>query len=432
MELGNNIDDIIRKKFDSFEPTPPPNVWDAIEKGLDSNKPAIIFNKKWLIGSLLLLLGLSAVIFLDPFNTASEPTENDNQNVISVSVVNSDVEVEDANTPEINVEEVNEVSPIKSYENITNENKNIDKSPVENESKEVDQNIRKYNSDFGSGYIGSMGMKHTDFNIINDDIPLIEEIIEPENLNNPNTIIEFEETETNKKGHWEIGLNIWPELTISNIDSVEILNTYSLNIEPTYYFNDHWFIRSGLGASYVRDRGFAEVKYYTKEFMGTYEDVYNVTFDSIDGVVVPTYHTKTVEVWDSIKHISISNVTNKYLYLNVPLLLGYSFGDKTRKINWHVFAGPVIYFNTGSWIQTPTISDKDAEIIELHNNLPKRNNFYMQLWVGAGLKYKLTEKVGLTVEPSYFYYLTDVYDNKSLSSPTSGFGLRLGLQIKLR
>lgn len=437
METRNNIDEIIRKKFESFEPSPPSHVWDEISKGIDSKTALLPFSKKWIAGALIALLSISTFVIIDPFDIIYNSSINVSHTDITIPMVEDAEEIESKNiVSDIETDE-DEVLPAA---NTIHNSKNISQKGSDKVEDKVDEDkpeITRYNSEFGSGFIGSVGMKHSDF-LLSDEIVqttgLIKmpDITDENEYNDQNATEIIDETEKGKKGYWAIGLNIWPELTVSNIDSVEILNSYSFNIEPTYYFNKHWFLRSGLGASYTRDRGFAEIKYYVKELMGTYEDVYNVTFDSIDGVVVPTYHTKTVEVWDSIKHISISNVTNKYLYLNVPLLFSYSSGNDTKTLNWHAFAGPVFYFNAKKWIQEPAINDKDAEIIELHNNLPIRNNYYLQLWIGAGLNYRINDRLGLNVEPSYFYYITDVYKNKGVNSPKSGFGLRVGLQFKLK
>ena len=40
---------------------------------------------------------------------------------------------------------------------------------------------------------------------------------------------------------WKIGYYIAPELSISDFDSVQILNSYTVSVEPSYFFSDHWF-----------------------------------------------------------------------------------------------------------------------------------------------------------------------------------------------
>ncbi len=431
----NNIDEILKRKFESFEPVPPPNIWSGIEKGISAKKPIVPVNYKKLAGALILLLGLISVFIFDPFNFYQSTDNNingsgnryDSPSGMENKIIDSDI-TDSANIfiPE---EKVITKQKIKSVKNKVSDKPNND-SGTDSKSE-----VSRYYSEFGSGYIGTVGMKHSDF-VITDDINFSNNITPLKEIHEEDeseeVAFEPEDSKKGKTGHWKIGLNLWPGLAVSNIDSVEILNSFNLSVEPTYFLNQHWFIKSGIGASYSRDRGFARIKYVVNEYMGSYQDVYNVTFDSIDGVVVPTYHTKNVEVWDSIQRVKVSNVTNRYFYLHVPLLFGYASGNSNNNINWHVFAGPVVFFKATSWIQEPSLSEKDATVIALSNNLPERNDYYFQLWVGAGINYRINQSLGLTLEPGYNYYLTDLYSNNNIKSPRSGFSLRLGLQIRIK
>jgi hypothetical protein len=435
---NQNIDKLIRDKFETYAPEPPKHIWHSVEKGIN-RKPSVIASNKYLIAaSILVLLTISFVLFY-PFSS--------NQDDTSIIVVNADnssniIKAEPASKSgtEIIVLEENTITK-KSITKTSKSNKpkkvlKADDKPSFKEPDEQIFEVFEYKSQFGTGVIGSLDMKHDDFTI-NVPEKVIEPMERPENIAeeekseaNPNDIIPNEER--TRDSHWQIGINIWPELTVSNIDSVEILNTYNLNIEPTYYINDHWFIRTGLGLSYVQDRGFAQIKYNTNELMGSYEDVYNITFDSIDGIVTPTYYTKTVEVYDSVKHFTVSNITNKYLYLQIPLSIGYSSKINNSSFNWYVYGGSSMFIRTNTWLDTPSLNQTDVDIIDLNNDLPERVSTYFQLWIGAGIGYDLNDNFNLTLEPTYNNYLTNVYDNANYKGPTSGFSLRLGLVYKLK
>ena len=434
----NNTDDLIRQKFESFAPTPPPHVWPEVEKNIDSSKPLVPFSNKYMAGAAALLL-LAALFFLfNPFGSDGDNISN--ENIITQETEYTEPVIKE-NVEDETLKEKEEVAVVTQPRKSRKAKK---KTVVEAKESDIEDEfeIKEHKSEFGSGYIGSINMKHSDFVLSGKT-----------NYENSMSLLAFEEkskVEEEKEddsseeeisipkeskqynGSWKIGVNIWPEITVSNIDSVEVLNSFNINIEPTYFFNKHWFIRSGIGASYVRDRGFARIKYMVKEYMGSYEDVYNVTFDTIGGNVIPTYHTKTVEVWDSVPHVTVASVTNKYLYMHVPLLLGYASDIKNSAFNWYAYAGPVIFFKAGSWIEEPQLNQQDADIIELNNNLPERAGSYFQLWLGAGVEYRVNRNIGLTLEPGYNHYLSNLYSDSNISSPKSGFSLRFGIIFNLK
>lgn len=163
--------------------------------------------------------------------------------------------------------------------------------------------------------------------------------------------------------------------------------------------------------------------------MGTYDDVYNVTFDTMGGNVTPIYHTKTVEIWDSIQQIGVSGVTNNYLFAQIPVLLGYK--NKIGQLNWYVYGGPALGFQIGKWLEEASIEGKDIEIIDLDNKLPIRSTVNYQLWLGGGIEYKLNYKSSIVIEPSYRYYFKSLYSDSDYKFNTSSFALRIGFNYKI-
>ena len=228
---------------------------------------------------------------------------------------------------------------------------------------------------------------------------------------------------------WKTSFLFSPEFSTASIDSIEVMSTLSLNIEPSYFFNDHWFIRSGIGISYARDRGFARINYVTNDYMGSYSDVYDISFDTISGEVIPIYHTKIIEIWDSVRHVSVSSITNKYCFVQIPLLAGYQWKHKTIPLNFYIYAGPAFNFKICEWIADPKLPTEDADIISLENNLPLRSNYYMQLWFGAGLEYKLLDNLSITVEPNFRYYTNSIYKNSDILPTSSALSFRAGLVL---
>ncbi len=439
-----NIENLIRDKFESFAPNPPEHIWNGIEDAIDS-KPAAVFSTSKKITTATIILLLASLGYL--FNPFSNNTSGSTDPAASSNIMLTANNIQSAEKSVNNVTEIKKqtVEHLKQTEVVINNSSNAseDKSnSSENSSskkmilfeKFADEiEISNTNIELGDNsplLLNGLGNKSS-FNV-NSNQPRVEPIAVIRSNIEISDDIDIEPVKKKRTSKWQIRYYLSPELSISNIDSVEILNSYSFSIEPTYFFNKNWFVRSGLGLSYVSDRGFAKIEYVVNEYVGSYDDVYNVTFDTVSGDVIPIYHTKTVEVWDTINHISVSNITNKYLYLQVPALFGYSSKKEGSPFSWYVIGGPAFYFKTSSWIEEPKPDEDDASIIELKNNLPIRNSNYVQLWIGAGLEYELNKTFAIAVEPGYRHYISNIYKNTDNKGPTSGFTLRVGLVYKLK
>ncbi|MFK5857087.1 MAG: hypothetical protein QM503_13230 [Bacteroidota bacterium] len=454
---NKNIDNIVREKFESFTPTPPKHVWVAIEQGL-VDKPVIAFHKnRWFIAaSILALIALISALFVfNPLsknitysssstgpviiestsNTYDKGNKNLNQKIVEESVIvdiqsntvsneNSTLETSN-NTEETNV--VDKEVPPELIEPQLLETDFAELKPIEDpiitEVFVIDDNIQHEEISNGLNFIKMKKSGIIASNSHNNEYT-------PETRDGVVSIPNLEVLQTqntNVNSYWKVGSYLSPELAISNFDSVEILNSYTVSIEPTYFINKHWFVRSGVGLSYVRDRGFAKINYITNDYMGSYDDVYDITFDTIQGNITPVYHTKTVEIWDSVHHVTVSNVTNKYIYLQVPLLVGYYHKKMGSNIGWYIMGGPAFNFKLSSWIDDPLPEDKDADIISLQNNLPVRSNNYLQLWLGAGVEYQVNKNISIAVEPGFRYYFKSIYSSPYNATSSTGVTLRIGL-----
>ena len=443
---NKNTDKIIRDKFEHYAPIPPQHIWAGIENGLNL-KPVIPFYKNRMviaISVLVLLSILALTIIIKPISNNSALAINGQSSSVKedMSLVSNNNESDDINVAEEELLGVANSDEIKPTIFIV-ENHDVDEEPIVAE-KAINKiiNVKLPSTTEESITETTLQSKRANgINIIKLKKSALvsaedynnEFVLEPTTQENSLSTVEILQPKiVNTNSHWKIAGYLSPEIAISELDSVEILNSYTFSIEPTYTFNSNWFVRSGVGLSYVRDRGFAEINYISNDYIGSYDDVYNITFDTISGIVTPIYHTKTVEVWDSVHHVTVSNVTNKYAYLQVPLLIGYTFKNKRSNINWCLMGGPAVSFKISSWIDNPKPEDKDAEIISLNNNLPIRSNSYLQLWIGAGLEYQLNSKFSFAVEPIYRYYLKSIYNNSYNSTSSAGLTLRVGLVYKIK
>ncbi|MFA5417594.1 MAG: hypothetical protein WC341_03960 [Bacteroidales bacterium] len=451
------MDQLIKEKFDSFEPVPPPHVWLGVLSGLDAHQKTTAYNKKRTIAILTaaFLLVLLTLYFLLPGisgidnapireenkvveiieNTAEQNVVATNPNVADMQKANiqehSEVISHETIQPEVS-ETIEIVENSSAQKGETNQTRSSTKRVIP--ANEQSDAISSEGHTYGNQYEMS-GLKFRKLFCINrpatDSAMLL--------LQQNNTIerfgekaIDSQKTKKQTKPHrWSNFIGVSPEFVLTAFDSVTVLNSYTLNYEPVYFINKHLFVRFGIGVTTTRDRGFARLDYISNDLMGTYNDVYNVTFDSIDGQVVPTYFTKTVEVWDSIRHLSVSEVTNRYIYIQLPLLFGYYHHSKNSGLNWYFYGGPALNVQLAKTIDTPHPAEKDIEIIHFQNKLPERSTTYYQLWLGAGVEYKVSDQISVAIEPGYRYYLTSIFNKQGYNKPISALTLRVGTIIRL-
>lgn len=455
-----NTDKLFKQKFENFAVAPPEHVWNGVQAGITAPSFFVLYWKAIVAAAVVVILAAAGILFLTPgtapgdydseksvlnneagtennniinIDEKSQTKEIDSDEIADESIKNTGLDTEQAESDNIDTENLSDDN--KQIVNNSNSNKKIDKSGSNQyhgygtrESIAVgviassDQAVQHKDSelDFEVPTINTMTIsEEVGFNIYSVNQPqLIPPLIDEALLIDPAI--------KNKKSNWSFGLYFSPEIMLNNFDSIEILANYSLGIEPTYFINDHLFIRFGLGASYSRDRGFARLDYLSNDLLGTYDYVYDITFDSVDGEVVPTYHTKTAEVWDTIRHLEISSLTNKYMYLQTPLLFGYY--NTTTNFRWYFYGGPAFNLMVSKQIDQPLDGVEYVEILNLKKELPERSPYYFQLWIGAGIEYKAGKNLGIAFEPNYRYYFNNVFKESPYNkSGLSGFSLRVGL-----
>ena len=230
------------------------------------------------------------------------------------------------------------------------------------------------------------------------------------------------ESKYNRRATWQLGVFFTPEVLFYPEDSIPNQTNYNVDVSAKWIKNE-FFIESGLGVSFSSDDGKYAIDY--ERFLGSYDDVYNVTFDTTEtGAIVPNYHTNIVDVYDSISKFKVEKTSNKYTYLHIPLYVG--FHKQHNRFGWFVKAGPIFSVMLAKNIPDPNIGQD--KIITLDQRMPSRVNTYWQLGISAGIHYQLSNKVSIAIEPSFKYYLNSQYERKYISTPHPySIGLRTGL-----
>jgi opacity protein-like surface antigen len=183
-------------------------------------------------------------------------------------------------------------------------------------------------------------------------------------------------------------------------------------------------MQSGINMRFTHDKGNYAVDY--NRFLGTYEFVDYMKFDTTENGIIPVYYTHTEKVYDTVNHYSISETKANYTYLEIPLLFGYrySFG----KFSIFAKAGPSASFLVIRDIPNAGSPEEGARIINVNYQVPVRNTVNWQLMMGAGFDYKLADKFSFSLEPTFRFALKPEYKlPDGARGNTTSFGIRAGL-----
>jgi len=226
----------------------------------------------------------------------------------------------------------------------------------------------------------------------------------------------------NRRASWQLGVYFTPEVIFFPDDSIPNQRSYTFEVTGKWLKND-FFVESGLGLSFSSDDGVYAIDY--EKFLGSYDDVYNVTFDTSEsGAIVPVYHTTIENVYDSISKFRVEKTKNKYTYLQIPVYIG--FQKEINRFGWFIKGGPILSILMNENIPTP--DPGTDRIIDIDQAMPGRVNTHWQLGFSAGVTYQLSRKVSLAIEPTFKYYLNSQYQRKYITtSHPYSFGLRTGL-----
>lgn len=231
--------------------------------------------------------------------------------------------------------------------------------------------------------------------------------------------------QTSPKGKWSFGVFATPEMMFSGAQSFD--NDPSLAADfSVMYQKNNYFIQSGFSLEYANDYSNAEVDYMTYDFVGSYQDVYDVTFDTTGGTPTPIYHTQQVDVIDTTQSNQVTVYTNNYNYFNLPLMFGYR-NQFSQRFGYTIKTGPIISFMMTESADYAFNQD-GADIMGINNKPADRVSTNWQMMLGVGLNYKINNNISFALEPRVKYYFNPVYDGTQVKkSNPFAIGVQTGL-----
>jgi hypothetical protein len=467
----SNMDDLFRDKFKDFELYPPDHIWENIKQKIqtaDTGKSGKNISNGGIIGItiLLILTSVTMIYFLQYRSDKSinkefeslNPPPGSTYKSVPRSVDFMDIQTNEpgsvTKTTELNTNKLSGKEKPKTRFDLTsdvtakqgkteltvNSTKPVNKSLIQESENKISTNPDK----------GAETLLVAGFNITpGDDSELLaynntEESVTKksekygvesgklidENRSMPETSPSPEpnpdiRSDYGRKGNWLFGIFFTPEMIYYPSASELNNRNYSLDLNAIYSFSGYQ-IQSGIGFGWSSDNGNYQIDY--NRYLGSYDDVFDVTFDTINGQLIPVYHTEVVQVYDSIDHVTITPTKRKFTYLNIPVLFGY--GNEGRRFGWSVKAGPSVSFLIHENIPDINLTDSQNKILNVDGELPGRLKTNWQFVFVGGASYKLSNSLNVTLEPVFRYYLNSAYEQNSLTkkSPYS-IGLRAGFVL---
>jgi hypothetical protein len=425
-EENKYLDELFQSKFAGFEAEPPASAWNNIHDKLHGNNGGSVNPVN--LSMLAALILISGLLGFSIIGDVPEQSHEIDPAYLSDLYISNDIPSENTfSEPAVNMPE-NTRTPVQKPGNIT------DSEPAERTGAQPEANKHKamHSAQGNSVYTPSFAEKARLAKMKNRrSLTIHAGLSRPEqtsiSVRDSRTSPRFSavnkgENAYKRNASWQVGAFFTPEVSFFNDDSIPNQRIYTFDVTARWKKNE-FFIESGLGLSFSTDDGKYAIDY--EQYLGTYDDVYNVTFDTTQsGDIVANYHTNEVNVYDSISQYKVDQTKNKYTYLQIPVYIG--FQRQIDRFGWFVKGGPIL-----SLMMNKNIPDPDAgynRIIGLDQQIAGRVDMHWQMAFSLGITYQLSEKVSFALEPTFRYYLNSQYERKYITTrhPYS-LGLRTGL-----
>jgi hypothetical protein len=203
-------------------------------------------------------------------------------------------------------------------------------------------------------------------------------------------------------------------------ESLTFSSAFSAGLRYTKVFNNGMSLRSGINYSQINEKFL-----YVNE-----RDIRYIL------VITPRQITSggnTITVYDTLRYTEtgkrIKTTYNRYRSIDIPLQLGYEFGNG----RWHtnISAGAIV--NLYSWQKGDMLDSAYQPVSITTGKGSSAYGFKTNIGVGflgsVSVYYKLTPRMHLLAEPYFRYNLQPMTrDNQNVTQKYSTLGLRLGVR----
>jgi len=223
-----------------------------------------------------------------------------------------------------------------------------------------------------------------------------------------------------------LGVYYSPEWMFKTIEGNKFVN--NLGIEATFRFG-RFSIRTGAGVSV--NKGTNELSVAYNDFLGSYYKLDSIEFKWSQPAknYVPTMYMSQKSVWDSLMKLEHLRVVKRYIYLQVPMIMGYDFWQ-SEKVSMGFTVGPVMSVLLSSKQLSAAFDPGTKRIISINDVSPGQVSLNWQAMAGINTVFRMTKELRFEVEPEVRYYFNSVYENPEPALRPWSVGLRAALKIE--
>jgi len=227
-------------------------------------------------------------------------------------------------------------------------------------------------------------------------------------------------------GAWQYGVHIVPELIFTNDETNSKKGALNFDLTGIYTIKDVYFqIGAGIGLS--NDEGKFNIDYAQYDSIGYYYEVTGFTINPETGM--PIYKTDVENVYDTVFYKQTETTDNYYTYLRIPAFVGLQVHEN-KGFSISLKAGGTYSLLINKKESEAQYTNNNATSIKITDETNSRIQSNFQLSIGMGFAYQIRNKLSISAEPTYNYYINQVYLNSLTSKTPWSIGLRTGIIFK--
>jgi hypothetical protein len=242
--------------------------------------------------------------------------------------------------------------------------------------------------------------------------------------------------ETDKKSEyakmiddWNIYVSVFyrPEIIFNIIDNDKFI--HNAGLEFTFHpFNPRYVVRTGFGISL--SQGFYEYQIDYNKYLGSYNKLDSVSFSlASNGFnLIPQYYFSNQDVYNQDLNSYFTKVYRKFIYLQIPLELGYDFYNK-ESFTMGFRTGPTLSLLMNQQSSQLIIDENKDKIVQINQITPERIAANWQYMVGFNMS-KSVRRFIFEIEPRFAYYFNSVYEKGDQTQSPYSFNIRFAIGIK--
>ncbi len=219
-----------------------------------------------------------------------------------------------------------------------------------------------------------------------------------------------------------------PEMIYNIIEDSKLMHAFGAEFQFKL-FDNKYVIGTGVGLSV--SEGYYEYAIDYNEFLGTFKklDSISYSFNEANFQMTQTVHTSESQVFDTATQTDYARVYRQFVYLQIPLTLGYDFVQKENYSIGVRFSSILSILLTNEPIDFQYDAGQN-QIIQINQITPERVKTNWQLAAGFNYTHSIGNRFVIELEPRFTYYFNSVYQKSDHTKTPYGFGIRLAVGIR--